>query len=104
LKKNTHNNRKTNRYLIYFSILFSILAVIIAVAIYLQIPKIGYIDSAILMQQYKGAIQASELFNEEKEEWENKKTNKKNIISTALQLKKKLPNAKMNLCSLYLTS
>ncbi len=80
MKKNTHNNRKTNRYLIYFSILFSVLAVIIAVAIYLQIPKIGYIDSAILMQQYRGAIQASELFNKEKEEWEN------NIITLETEL------------------
>ena len=80
MKKNTHNNWKTNQYLIYFSILFSILAVIIAIALYFKIPKIGYIDSAILMQQYRGAIQASELFNEEKEEWEN------NIITLETEL------------------
>lgn len=51
--------------------ILAIIAIVILILSYLNSPKVVYIDSAVLMDKYLGAIEAKEKIDLEQEEWKN---------------------------------
>ena len=60
---------KNDKFAIYVLIILTIFSIALTILNYINTPKIGYIDSSILIQQYPGAVKARETFDTESQEW-----------------------------------
>ncbi len=88
------NNKSANsngylKILVWVVFVLALYAVIMTTINFLTTPKVGYIDSSVLMQKYTGAIEAREEFDKETKEWEG---NIKTLETELTQLNQEFMN------------
>ncbi len=67
----TESTYKCPKWILIPFFIVSIYAATIATISFINKPKIGYVDSSILLEKYHGAIEAREKLKKQTDEWQN---------------------------------